>query len=59
MECTCGGTIEPWEMLDSDIIGNEEWIEVQGECERCGKRYKWDEVYVFDRFENLEEIADE
>ena len=27
-----------------------------GTCPECGKEYKWEEIYKYDYFENLEEI---
>ena len=54
MECNCGGTIKNFETLDKEIIGNELWVGTSGYCDKCKQRYVWDEIYIFNRIENIE-----
>ena len=40
-----------------DIWGDEEGMEVKnkGHCPKCGKKYKWKDIYIYTHFDDLRE----
>ena len=57
MNCPyCNTWITSDEMGDYDCDGTTTWIEVTGTCPKCGKSWKWIEVYTFIKTIEIEEI---
>ena len=55
-KCTCGEEIEferdEFFDGDSDIILQRAY----GYCPKCGKKYRWNDVYILKDFSDLKEI---
>lgn len=57
MNCPhCQAWVMPDAMGDYDCDGTTVWIETEGTCPRCGKHWKWFEVYTFSNTTEIEEV---
>ena len=57
MNCpNCDAYMYAVDTLDSEYESNCYYDTVEGYCHKCGKTYRWVEVFKFDRIENVEEI---
>ena len=52
----CGREFYSHETLDTEWFHNKYYDYMIGDCPNCGKRYRWTEVYKFDRVEDVEEV---
>lgn len=56
----CNSFLDYDELVDESFAEPSLYIAVQsGICPECGKKYRWNEVYVFDHIENFEEMEGE
>ena len=57
MKCpNCSGIVREVDTLDSEYFGNKYYDTVEGICSKCGKIWRWKEVYTFDHYEDIEGI---
>ena len=57
MNCpNCNTYIYEVETIDTEFESNCYYDSVEGRCPKCGKVYRWVEVFKFDRVEDVEEI---
>lgn len=57
MNCpNCDTYIYDVDSIDTEFESNCYYDSVVGHCHKCGKTYRWVEVFKFDRVENVEEI---
>lgn len=54
----CGALLEVYECMDIDEEEGQVRRDVLGECPECETQYRWEEVYTYARYENLEELED-
>ena len=51
----CDTEIDFDEHIDFYDEGDEIFCVAIGHCSSCGRKYRWEDVYKLDRFQNLEE----
>ena len=54
----CGSIIDDYvdinaDCIDFEIHPTEVILHMIGMCSTCEKEYQWDEIYIFDRYDNL------
>lgn len=60
MKCpNCCEIIEAVKIIDHDWDGANYYYEVEGTCSKCGKSYRWTEVYQHTFDGNIEEITED
>lgn len=56
LECIkCGTELKFDETVEIQVDASEAVLKELGHCPKCGKKYKWLDVYVYSDFINLEE----
>lgn len=54
----CGEIIEQFDIIDREDTDDEMYdLILVGECPKCGRQYRWHEVYRFYGVDKLEEIS--
>ena len=51
----CNTQLQVHESYDIQFEDNQYRDIVYGYCPKCGVKYRWDEIYIYQSFEHLEE----
>jgi hypothetical protein len=52
----CNTRLEIDESYDTQFEGNQYRDKIYGFCPNCNAEYQWEEIYVYQSFEHLEEV---
>lgn len=52
----CGGVIFRFQNYNEGFENDNFYVDCYGECQDCGKAYRWTDIYRYDETTDIEEV---